>query len=111
MDVIAGEDAEGVEAGLRGEELWLAQDCSWGEGEGAVEQEAMDVEVGIEVEGGDGGFLNAVPVSEGGVEVAGEKVDGGKEVAGVGVVGGETQGAAQPDSGFGIFLLLESYAG
>jgi hypothetical protein len=111
MDVVAGEDAESVEARFCGEELRLAEDGGGREGEGSVEEQAVDAQVRVEVEGGDGRFLDAVPVLERGGEIAGEEVDGGEEVVGVGVVGIEAEGAAEPVGRGGILLLLKGDSG
>jgi hypothetical protein len=111
MNVVVGEDAESVEARFCGEELRVAEDGCGREGEGSVEEQAADAKVRVEVERGNGRFLDAVPVLERGGEIAGEEVDRGEDVVGVGVVGIEAEGATEPAGCGGILLLLKGDSG
>lgn len=81
------------------------------EGEGVVEEGGAEAGSGGEGEVVDNGLAGAIPVFEGGVQIAVEEVNGGEEIVGVVVARIEAKGAAEVAFGSGVVLALEGDAG
>lgn len=111
VEAVAEEDAEGVGAGASELELGEGPLGVEGEGEGVVEEGGAEAGSGGEGEVVDDGLAGAIPIFEGGVEIAVEEVDGGEEVEGVVVAGGKAQGSAEVAFCGGVIFALKGDAG
>ncbi len=96
VEAVAEEDAKSVGAGASGLELGEGPLGVGREGEGVIEEGGAEAGSGGEGEVVDDGFAGAIPVFDGGVEIAVEEVDGGEKVVAV-VVAGDRGGGRGED--------------
>ena len=79
-------------------------------GKGAIEQDRIDAQPGLNAHVLNPGLADAVPIFERGLEVPLEEIEGREEVGGIGARWIQAQGAPEPFRRFGIALLFEGDA-